>query len=145
MLLHSVATRIPWGNPIGKFLLVGGGAGLALGAHLVVLGGDSLALLAALLTYAFLCELYLFLFTMVASSISARLLLLLRQRDLTADEIKSLYDPAGMVDCRLERLLVAGLLKQEACSYRVSGRGRRLAALFLALKRFFGHPRELPS
>lgn len=140
--VHALLARLPGGNPITKFLLAGGTCGLALAAHLLLTGGPLLAVASAVAIYAFACELYLFLFTMVASSISARLLLILRQRPLKTAEIQDLYEPRGMVERRLERLVAAGLLHRETGGYRVTERGRRLASRFLAVKGFF-HPNQM--
>jgi hypothetical protein len=141
---HAALTRLPRGNPITRFLLAGGAGGLILGCHLLLTDGVGLGFFAALVVYAFASELYLFLFTMVGSSISARLLLLLRQRSLSNEEIRALYEPHGMVERRLERLVVARLLRREAGRCAVTERGRRLARLFRAVKRFFRHPGEPP-
>jgi hypothetical protein len=141
---HAVACRLTRGNPITKFLMAGGAGGLALSCHLLLAAGPSLGLVAGLAAYAFACELYLFLFTMVGSSVSARLLLLLRQRNLSDDEIRDLYEPRGMVERRMERLVVAGLLRRDGTRCDVTARGRRLACLFLAVKQFFRHPQEPP-
>jgi hypothetical protein len=141
---HALSTRLPRGNPIVKFLLVGAVGGGALACHLLWAEGLSLAAMAGLAAYAFACELYLFLFTLVASSVSVRLLLLLLERDRSAGEIRELYEPRGMVARRVERLLAAGLLERDGGSYRVSARGRRLVGLFVALKAFCRHPEERP-
>jgi hypothetical protein len=140
--VHALLTRLPWGNPIVKFLLGGGAGGLGLSGHLISLTGLSRATLGGLLVYAFACELYLFLFTLVASSVSARLLLLLRERELGVPEIQALYQPTGMVARRINRLIAAGLLVRAGDGYRVTARGRRVAATFQAGKRFFRHPLE---
>jgi hypothetical protein len=136
VVLHALLSRLPRGNPITKFLLVGGAAGIALIWHLFATGA-SLAALAAVLTYAFACELYLFLFTLVASSISVRMLLLLRDKSLSASEIQALYDTTGMVQRRLERLVAAGLLQQHFDHYQISDRGKRVVRIFTTLKRSF--------
>jgi DNA-binding HxlR family transcriptional regulator len=144
LLVHGLATRLPRGNPIGKFLLVGGAGGLALACHLLQTSGLTLATAAGLMAYAFACELYLFAFTLVASSVSARLLLLLREGELSRAQIQGMYDTAGMVERRLARLVAAGLLVRHGSAYRVTPKGRRLLGVFLALKGFFRHGQEPP-
>jgi hypothetical protein len=141
---HGLAARLPRGNPVVKFLLAGGAGGLALGCHLLLVDGPFLAFFSSLLAYAFACELYLFLFTMVGSSVCARLLLLLRERDRSTAEIKELYEPRGMVERRMDRLVTAGLLRREGSRCRVTSRGQRLAGLFMAVKQFFRHPQDPP-
>src|SRR5260370_31126419 len=90
LAVHALTTRLPRGNPIVKFILVGCAGALALGCQLILQDGATVGTLAALLTYAFACELYLFLFALVASSVSARLLLLLRQGGLSPSAICAL-------------------------------------------------------
>jgi hypothetical protein len=143
---HALSARVPRGNPIVKFVAVGGLGGLGLAGHLVLWTGVSLTAFAGVLAYAFACELYLFLFTLVASSVSVRLLLLLREGDLSAAQIQALYEPSGMVARRIDRLLAADLVTKEGTAYRVTPRGRRLVRLFLTAKGFFRHPQEeLPT
>jgi hypothetical protein len=141
---HAALTRSPRGNPITKFLVAGGAGGLVLACHLLVARAPGLAFFAALGAYAFAGELYLFLFTMVGSSVSARLLLLLRERNLSDADIAGLYEPRGMVERRMERLAAAGLLRHEGDRCRVTERGRRLANVFVAVKHFFRHPQDPP-
>src|SRR5215204_6271304 len=88
VLLHSllVRMRLP-GSSVFKFLAVGGIAGLCLLGHLLLLDAPTHGMLAALAGYAFLCELYLFLFTMVMTSVSVRLMRLLLTQDHTHAEI----------------------------------------------------------
>ncbi len=133
-----VRTRLP-GNSVAKFLAAGCPLGLALAVYLLAFHGLSVGACAALAAYAFACELYIFLFTMVTSSVSVKLLLSLRAGDLSAAEIDALYGSTGMVARRVERLLAVGLLEPDGGSYRVSPRGRRLVRTFAVLKRFFRH------
>jgi hypothetical protein len=139
-----VRTRLT-GNSVAKFLAAGGLLGLLLGGHVLAYDGLGLGLSAALAAYAFACELYIFLFTMVMSSVSVKLLLSLRERDLLGPEIDVLYDSAGMVARRLDRLVAVGLLQPDGTFYRVSPRGRRLGWTFAALRHFFRHCSETPS
>ena len=139
---HALAARVPTGNPIGKFFLVGTLAGIGLTSHLLVVAGLSVSTPAGLFLYALACELYLFLFIMVASSVSVRLLLLMRRQDLSDREIQEHYQPTGMVKLRIQRLLAAGLLQEAGGHYRISQRGAQLVGLFLSVKHFFRHPPE---
>lgn len=141
VLLHSllVRTRLP-GSSVFKFFAVGGTAGLCMLGHLLLLEAPTLGILAALAAYAFLCELYLFLFTMVMTSVSVRMLRLLLERDRTHQEIDAAYDSRAMVERRLERMRVGGLLEGDDARPRITPRAQRLVALFLAWKRFFRHP-----
>jgi hypothetical protein len=145
IVLHAFTTRLQWGNPITKFLAVGGAGGVALMCHMSWLCGASLATLAALSVYAFVCELYLFVFTLVAGSVSARLLQLLWERDLTMAQIQGLYDTTSMVTRRVDHLVAAGLLEPDGSGYRVTAKGRRVVTVFLSVKGFFRHDQEPPQ
>jgi hypothetical protein len=114
-------------------------AGLALAAILwQVLGTELFTLLACVALFGFLCELYLFLFTMVTSSVSVRLLRTLRNRSMQRSEIEKLYDSRTMVSQRLERMKAVGLLNP--ASLEVTTRGRILVRAFTFLKKAFRHP-----
>ena len=139
-----VRTRLP-GSSVAKFLAAGGPLGFALAGHLLMFHGFGVGAWAALAAYAFACELYIFLFTMVTSSVSVKLLLSLRERDLSGPEIDALYDSRGMVARRLDRLVAVGLLEPEGGFYRVAPKGRRLVRTFAVLKLFFRHPVEPPG
>ena len=93
---------------------------------------------AALALYLFLCELYIFVFTMGLSSISAKVLILLFTRGVSFSEIEAMYDTSGMVEHRVKRLIAVGLLDQRGNHWRLTGRGRRLIRVFGMLQRFFG-------
>jgi hypothetical protein len=115
--------------------------GLALLATLLGIGADLFTLLACILPYGFACELYLFLFTMVSSSVSVKLLRTLRCRAMDLTDIEKLYDSTGMVSRRLERMASVGLL--DPVSQRVTPRGRVLVWAFTFLKRAFRHESSL--
>jgi len=134
---HALLVRLPVkGDSVTKFALTGGVTGVALGL-LVLLQAPTLLGLAALVAYAFACELYTFLFTLVGSSVSVRILLTLRDGPRTAAEIDALYETAGMVEGRIERLRQVGLL--DPATGEISARGRLLVRLFRALRHFFRH------
>lgn len=125
--------RMP-GNSVMRFLAIGGGIGSILAVQMFLCHRIAIPALTALAVYALGCEMYLFLFTLVGSSIGASLLLTLRGGALPAERIESMFSPAGMVDCRLERLRKVGLLEANG---RVSPKGRRLLHTFRMLRAFF--------
>jgi hypothetical protein len=136
--LHAVLSRLqPRGNRVAQFLACG-----ACGAVLLVLKLNSapelgrLASTACFATYAFLCELYLFVFTMVTSSVSVSLLF--------GGSAESLAPAGDMVVKRVERMVGAGLVEREQGSLRLTGRGRLLARVFGSLRRVF-HGAGRPS
>ena len=74
--LHAVISRLwPKGNRVIQFLACGACAGALLVVTLYTASElGRLASTASLATYAFLCELYIFVFTLVTSSVSVSLL-----------------------------------------------------------------------
>ena len=138
---HALLVRLPLrGTSVSKFLLAGGLAGLGLAVHLLLTSEVSVTTFAALAAFAFASELYTFLFTMIASSVSTRLPLTLRQGNRTTAEIENLYDSTNMVQRRVECLLGVGLLVWDGLACRISPRGTRLVKAFTTLERFFRHP-----
>lgn len=137
---HAVLCRLPVpGNVVVKFLLVGGALGLGLVGHGILLYGPRLETWTAALLFAFASELYIFLFTLVSSSVSVALLLKLRVGSLTKTQIDALYDSCSMVEGRIEKLLANGLLRQSAAGYALTHKGRVLLTVFGGLRRLFGH------
>lgn len=132
---HALLARLPTrGHSVARFVGVGGGVGLLFSLHLFVSAGATTATFAALAVYAFACELYIFLFTLVGSSIGVKLLLALRGGPLSSERLDALCAPAGMVERRLERMRAVGLLDATDV---VSAKGRRLVRVFRALRQFF--------
>jgi hypothetical protein len=143
VVLHAVVVRLSLrGDAVTKFVAAGGVAGVGLLALLLLLDAPALIAVAAVVAFAFTCELYIFLFTLVGQSVSVRILLELRAGELRREEIDALYDPRDMVQGRIARMRATGLL--EPGGFRVTPRGQRLVRIFLGLKRFFGHPLPVP-
>jgi ABC-type siderophore export system fused ATPase/permease subunit len=140
LLAHAITCRLPIpGNSVIRFLTVGSALGGGLIAVLLYRYGVSAQLLAGVMLYAFACELYIFLFTLAMSSVSANLLVNLATHDMTQAEVDRRYDSASMVSNRIERLIVTGLLKETGQVIRPTAKGLRLLSAFDALRRFFGH------
>jgi hypothetical protein len=146
VLLHAWAARLfPARNRVAAFMLIGTPIGVAL---VVMAGGRfgwlSLQTIAAAATYAFLCELYLFLFTLALASISANLLVTLRAGAMTYKEIEQLYDSRSMVLTRFNRLISSGLIRLSSAGvegegYELTERGERLLGALNILRRIFRH------
>jgi len=142
---HAALCRLPLpSSSIAKFAGAGGVSGLALGLHQVLLYGSDLEVWAALLLFAFGCELYVFLFTFVSSSVTVSLLLHLRNGSLAPDEIDRGYSSDDMVARRLERLVANRFLSATSSGYALTRKGRLVLAVFDALRRFFRHPGGAP-
>lgn len=146
VLLHAAAARIaPLRNRVVMFLLIGTPIGLMLALiNAASFGWTSAKTLAAVVFYAFLCELYLFLFTLALASISANLLITLRGGAMRQEDIQELYDSRSMVAIRFNRLISTGLIclrsaGLEAEGYELTARGERLLGALNALRRTFRH------
>ena len=75
ILVHAVAVRlVPRAGAVPAFVAVGGAIGVALIGYCALSYGSAPPTLAATLVYAFACELYIFLFTLVGNSVSFGLL-----------------------------------------------------------------------
>jgi hypothetical protein len=141
IVLHAVTGRIPLiANAVIRFLAAGGAVGLALIAWLVDRYGlASAELWSGAAIYAFLCQLYIFLFTMTLGSISANLLVHLSRGPLRLDEVEQLYAGRRMVEFRIARLIGTSLLAHEAEGLALTPRGLRTVAMYRRLRSFFKH------
>lgn len=139
VLGHIALARLPVPlNFVARFVVPGAICGLVLAGHLYLLDGIATSTLAALFAYALLCELYIFTFTMISSSVSANLLLALRAGPRTLQSIDEEYNDRYMVTTRIEKLVASGLLMPTGKGYVVGPPGKRLLVTFGRLQRFFG-------
>ncbi len=141
LMLHSITCRLALGiDRVMRFLFVGGAAGVLLVLISSKLYGFwTLETLGAALTYAFLCELYLFLFTMTIGSISSNVLIRLASQEMSRQEIDRRYDSVAMVQQRFERLICTGFLSRCGDEFALTQKGATLVASLDRLRRFFGH------
>lgn len=140
LLLHLVVVRLPL--PISnvlRFLLVGSCVGVALLVTLVVVQGISVELFAGLMLYGFLSELYIFLFTLVISSVGTLMLMRLRHGPLSTPELTVGSNGKQMVAVRLDRMAENGLVRREQGRYVPTGSARTLVRLFVAARTLAGH------
>jgi hypothetical protein len=143
VFLHGLAMRVPLRvDVVRRFLLVGIPLGIALVAYSLATFGLALHAFTAILLYAFLCELYIFCFTLVLSSVSATMLIMLRRGPVEASSFTSSYDPRGMVKLRLDRLVKNGLIEPRGNRFVVTSKGMQLHQVFAVLRHFFGHELE---
>lgn len=94
---------------------------------------------AGVLLYAFLCELWMFVFSLTFSSVSASLLLHLHMRPMRRDKIDQLYDNRAMIQRRISWLGLIHAAVEKDGRLVPTEKGRKLAGLFDALRGFFGH------
>lgn len=135
---HALICRLPVrGSAVTRFMFVGGSLALVLATVLIEDRGLTHETLSALLLYGFACEMYIFLFTMAMSSISANLILNLARRKLTQVEIDHMYDSERMVKQRLDRLVSTGLLQTAPEGLRLTAKGASLVRVFELLHKFF--------
>lgn len=137
--LHAITVRVfPGANRPLSFLFVGSLAGLAMLAAVASrYGVITTQMFGATVTYAFVCEIYLFLFSSALTSISMNLLVRLLSRPLSDAEIAEIYNGRRMVARRIERLIATGLLRTpERGCYEVTARGEKLLRVFGSIARF---------
>jgi len=140
VLLHGIAMRIPMQlDSVRRFLMVGIPLGAGLTAFALTRFGITLSGFAAILLYALLCELYLFFFTLVISSVSVTMLIMLRQGPIEATALVSTYDPNEMVQLRVGRLIKTGFVERNGDRLAITQKGAKLHRTFTVLRRFFGH------
>jgi DNA-binding MarR family transcriptional regulator len=90
----------------------------------------ALPVVAAALMFAFLCELYIFTFTLVANSVAVSLLLTVRGGCTSAAALEQLYRPEAMVQRRLDQLERAALIRRTRGTLTVTEAGLRLIRTF---------------
>ncbi len=136
---HAICMRVfQNANRVISFFLIGSAMGCAL--VLIVAwryGSTSYEAAGSALCYAFLCELYVFLFTLSLSSVSANLLARLHRGRMSPAEVEQLYDSHRMVASRIERLRRNGLLQYDSNAVRVTPKGERLLRTLNAMRVFF--------
>ena len=140
VLLHGLAMRAPLRlDSVRRFLLIGVPVGVALVTISLARFGPTIPGIAAVLLYALLCELYIFLFTLVLSSVSATMLIKLRRGPVQACALACVYEPREMVWLRLDRLLMNGFIEEASDRLSMTAKGERLHHVFTGLRGFFGH------
>jgi hypothetical protein len=95
--------------------------------------------LAALLVYAFACELYIFIFTTSLASIGANILIALSKYPRDGIEAASICESRSMVSARLNRLVVAGFMKANDAPLTLTMKGEKLVRTTSAVREFFRH------
>lgn len=144
LFLHAAVCRLPRpGNTVVRFFIVGSVIGCALILVLALSYGFSPQLAAGSLVYAFLCELYIFLFTLAISSVSANLLLNLSYGGMTQQQIEHKYNSSLMVTQRIDRMIATGLIQETTQGITLTARGSRLFGFLEGLRQFFRHTASL--
>jgi hypothetical protein len=139
ILVHAVAVRlVPRAGAVPAFVAVGGAIGVALIGYCALSYGSAPPTLAATLVYAFACELYIFLFTLVGNSVSFGLLTKLASHPLRPDEIAAFYRAEAMITRRFEQLAANDFITTVADGVKLTARGKRVVRIFSLLHAVFG-------
>lgn len=145
LVFHAVLCNLTNSHkPLGKFLLAGVSFGLFLSILLYSRYGFRLESIAGLLVFAFASEFYIFLFSMVSTSISVRLLVTLGAKPLDPASLRLIYSGRGMVHRRLEDLSSSGMLERSPEGYCITPKGARMVQYFRTLRIFFNPYRDSP-
>ena len=138
--LHAICIRITHAfSRLFLFMIVGSICGIAFLVFIFHSGEPGITLVAGAVTYGLACELYIFLFTLAANSVSLGILIRLREKPLKAEQISALYDPEAMVQRRFEQLSTSGLIYKDGDKYLATRKGEAVMQTTCKLRRFFGH------
>jgi hypothetical protein len=141
ILVHAAAVRLlPRAGAVPAFVAVGGVIGVALISYCALSYGLAPPTLAATLAYAFACELYIFLFTLVGNSVSFGLLTKLASHPLRPDQIAAFYRAEAMITRRFEQLESSDFITTRANGVKLTARGKRVVRIFSLLHAVFGRP-----
>lgn len=138
---HAIVTRLfPRSNAVLLFIASGGLVGLVMiGWSAAAYSLFDIQTFSLILVYAAFCELYLFLFTLALSSVSANILVRLHDGAIPLQSLDAMYDSRSMVEQRVTRMRRTGLLIEENEYATTTGKGRLITRAYRALRRFFRH------
>jgi len=141
VLVHAIVSRFAERSArVTTFLAIAGATGIVLIGHCLRSYGLSPATIAATLTYAFTCELYVFLFTLVGNSVSFGLLTKLASRRLTPADMPDCYPTEAMIARRLEQLEAGEFIASCPAGIRLTVRGKRIVKVFSLFHVMFRRP-----
>jgi len=125
-------------NAVIRFLLSGFLIGIMMSFHLISEFGLASATIAAIIWFALVCELYIFLFTLSLGSVSIKILRLLQKAPCQESELNLVYQPKDMVLMRLIRLEHVGLITRNVeGAILLTQRGKSLIKIATFLKSLF--------
>jgi hypothetical protein len=140
VILHLCATRL-WTrqNRVFSFLISGFVVGFIL-LEVLLKTRSRIEALEAALIYAFACELYVFLFTFVVTSISVAILVWLREDGrLRESRTETAQDDDDFVGGRIKRMVESGIFQKKEEQLNLTAKGRILLIAYKGLRSFFGH------
>lgn len=141
MLINALVVRwLSSISPATCFLLIGSFLGVGLLALLMTFTTPVLEAATSLLVYATLCEFYLFVMSVVGTSIAARMIQIIGARPTTEADIAATMDESALLEVRFRRLMERGLIQPKPDgSYAVTAKGQKTAAAANLARKFFGH------
>ena len=141
VLVHAIVIRfVERAGTVATFVAIGGVSGVALIGYCLRSYGFTPTTLAAILTYAFACEFYIFLFTLVGNSVSFGLLTKLESHPLEPAAIASFYRAEAMIGRRFEQLERSDFISTGPAGLTLTARGKRAVRMFSLLHVMFGRP-----
>jgi hypothetical protein len=142
----SVVAHCMWshlaspGSAVKRYFLIGALVGILL---IVILVAGNAPAIGAVLAYALLCELYVFIFTLAANSVSLNIAMrLLTEGPMRVNRIAEIYSPDDMLERRLEQLNTAKLITRVPGGWRVTANGARIVRAFNLLRALFRQTRR---
>ena len=141
VLVHALVLRLfERAGAVTAFVVIGSAIGALLFGYCGLKYEFAPTTITAVLTYAFVCELYIFLFTFVGNSVSFSLLARLEGCPLKPAEIAGFYRTETMVERRFEQLELANLIVREQAGWHLTTRGKRIVQVFAFLRSVFRRP-----
>jgi hypothetical protein len=122
-----------------SFFVIGSVIGLCLVIGSLWMLDRWIEVVAAVSLYGLLCVLHMLALALVMASVSVFMILLIRERPQTPDEIDALYSRQKMLAARFDRVEAARLIEKQGEDYVITRRGRIMLATLIAMRRFFGH------
>ena len=139
VLTHAILIRIfALTGKLVLFIISGSLLGLGLvGLISAEYSFLSVQLFSAISMYSFLCELYIFLFSSLLSSISMNILTKLYRKNNNKYDICLDYSGEKMVTLRLNRLENLGMIKKLENRYIITNKGLKFLDTLKTLRNFF--------
>ena len=144
LVVYSLFARVlPRSNRLLLFFVLGSIAGvLLLGFEFGREDDATIQLFASAFSYALMCAVFLSCLGMSLTSVSASLLMKLRQNGMDEEEIGEMYSSDLMVSLRLDRMVNGGFLRQGGDRFQLTSKGLRLVKTFQFFQTLFRHRKE---
>ena len=140
VLTHALLSRTRGGvGTVRSFFLVGCAYGLVL---LLWHAFAETFNVAPILLYALSCELYIFVFTLAANSVSLGIAVRLLEGPAPISELFVSYSTDEMVERRLMHLEAAGLILRSNAGWKITSKGSTLVRAFRILRMTFRQARD---